>query len=66
MQKVNCISKFRCNDVELTPRAKNIKTLHMIETKWGIRICCQSRIFTVITHKEGKWSNVKKDTLKFL
>ena len=40
MQKLNCILKILFNNDKLIPRAKTIKTLHTIETKWGIRICC--------------------------
>ena len=29
-----------------------------IETKWGIRNCCQAKILTVFTHREGKRINV--------
>ena len=52
MQKLNCILKILFNYDELTPRAEKIKTLHTIETKWGIRICCQARILTLCSHIE--------------
>ena len=50
MLKVNCVLKILFNYDELTPRAKKIKTLYTTETKWGIRICCQARIFTLCSH----------------
>ena len=39
MQNLNCVLKICFNNDELNIRAKKIKTLHMIETEWGIRIC---------------------------
>ena len=36
---------------------EKIKMQHTIETKWGIVICCQAKIFTVFTHREGKVTN---------
>ena len=56
--KLNYVLKIRFNNDELTPLAKKIKTLHAIETKWGIRIYCQARIFTVFTQREDKGINV--------
>ena len=32
---------------------KQKKTLHTIETKWGIRICCQTRIFALCSDTEN-------------
>ena len=52
MQKLNCILKILFNNDELTPGAKKFKTSHTIETKWGIRICCQARILTLCSHIE--------------
>ena len=52
MQQPNCILKIRFNNDELIPQAEKIKTFHMIETKWSIRICCQARIFTLCSHTE--------------
>ena len=58
IQKLNCILKIRFNNDKLIPRAEKIKTLHAIETKWGIRIYRQARIFTVFTQREGKGINI--------
>ena len=58
MEKLNSILKILFNYDELNPQAKKFKTLHTIETKWGIRICCQARILTMFTHREGKGINV--------
>ena len=52
MQRVNCFLKILFNYDELTPRAEKIKTLHTIETKWGIKICYQTRTFTLCSHVE--------------
>ena len=52
MQKLNCISKILFNNDKLTLRAEKIKTFHTIETKWGIRTCCQARILTLCSHIE--------------
>ena len=52
MQKLNFILKIPFNCDELSPRTKIFKTLHTIEAKWGIRICCQARILTLCSHKE--------------
>ena len=50
MQNASCILKILFNNDKLTPRAKKIKTFHTIETKWGIRNCCQDR--TLCSHIE--------------
>ena len=47
MQKLNCILKILFNNEEITSRAEKIKTLHTVETKWGIRICCDTMILTL-------------------
>ena len=47
MQNLNCILKIPFNNDELILRAEKIKTCHMIETKWGIRNCCQARVITL-------------------
>ena len=52
MQKLNCILKILFNNDELTPRAEKIKTLHTIETKWGIRFGYQPIILTLCLHRE--------------
>ena len=52
MLKVNCFLKIRFSKNELTLWAEKIKTLHMIETKWSIRICFHPRIFTLCLHTE--------------
>ena len=61
MQKLNCILKICFNNDEPNPgpkkqQQKNKKTkkrLHTIETKWGIRICCQTRIFALCSDTEN-------------
>ena len=46
------IFRLKNNNDELTHRARKIKTFHTIETKWGIRICCQIRILKLCSHIE--------------
>ena len=46
------IFRWKNNNDELTHRVKKIKTFHTIETKWGIRICCQIRILKLCSHIE--------------
>ena len=36
----NLIPKQKVKCTKPPPQAKKIKTFHMIEIKWGIRICC--------------------------
>ena len=50
--KTKLYFKILFNYDELTPLAKKIETLHTIETKWRIRICCQARILTLCLHIE--------------
>ena len=50
--KLNCILKILLNNDELTSWAQKIKTFHTIETKWGIRNCCQARILALCAHTE--------------
>ena len=66
MQKINCIFKIRFNNDELTPRAKNIKTIHMIEIKWGIRICFYPKIFTMCLYAEKGREGMFKKYFKIL
>ena len=54
MQKLNFVLKIRYNNDELTVRSEKTKTLHAIETKWGIRIYCQAKIFTVYTLRKSE------------
>ena len=44
------------------------KTLHTIESKWGIRICCQTRIFALCSDTENvrEGNQCLKNTSKFL
>ena len=44
MRKLNCVLKVLFNKDEPTLRAKKIKTFHTIDTKWGIRNCCQTKL----------------------
>ena len=60
MQKLNCVLKIRFTNDKLISQAKKIKTLHAMETKWGIKIYCQARILTVFIHREGKEINFQK------
>ena len=46
IQKQKCVLKLGFNNDKLNPRVEKIKTLHAIETKWGIRIYHQARIST--------------------
>ena len=55
--QLKCVLKVCFNNDELIPRAENIKTVHALEAKWGIRIYCQARILTVVTHREDKGKN---------
>ena len=41
-----------------------IKTLHTIETKWGIRICCQARILTLCSNLEKVRNSLFKKYLE--
>ena len=50
-QKTERCFKIRLQQWQASPRAKKIKTLHAIGTKWGIRIYCHARILTEFTHK---------------
>ena len=52
MQKLNCILKILFKNDELTPWFEKIKTVHTIETIWGIKNCCQVRILTLFSHIE--------------
>ena len=57
MQKLNLISKIIFNNEELTSQSKKIRTIHTIDTKWSIRICCQARILathTVFTDRKKR------------
>ena len=60
MQKLNCISKILFNYDKLNLWAEKVKTLHTIETKWCIRICCQARILTLCSYIE----KVRESTFK--
>ena len=51
MQKLNCILKILFNYYELTPQAKQIKTLHTIETKWVLEFVVSGQdTHTVCSH----------------
>ena len=50
MQNLNFILKVWFYNVELNSRAEKIKTLHTIETKWGLRICSEARILALCLH----------------
>ena len=52
MQKLNCILKILFNIHDLTHWAEKIKILHAIETKWGIRNCCQDKMLKRCSHIE--------------
>ena len=66
MQKVNYILKIWFCDDELTLRAEKFKTLHIIETQWGIRICCQPRIFTLCSRTEKVRESMFKTNFQYL
>ena len=52
MQKLNCILKILFNIHDLTHWSEKIKILHAIETKWGIRNCCQAMMLKLCSHIE--------------
>ena len=49
--KLNPVLKICFNNDELHPWDEKIKTLQVIEMKWGNRIYCQPRIFTVFLQR---------------
>ena len=51
IQKLKCVLKLGFNNDKLRPPTKILNTLHAIETKWDIRIYCQTRKFTVFIQR---------------
>ena len=60
MQNLHFILKIRFSNDELNPQVEEMKILHMIETEWGVGICCQARVLTLCSHIE----KVRKSMLK--
>ena len=60
MQNLHFILKIRFNNDEPNPQVEEMKILHMIETEWGVGICCQARVLTLCSHIE----KVRKSMLK--
>ena len=51
IQKRKCVLKLGFNNYKLSPQTKKLNTAHAVETKWDIRIYCQTRIFIVFIQR---------------